>query len=52
MMRKLKKEDCTGCEACVNVCPKQCIHMVQNEEGFYYPLIAKEECVSCAHASG
>lgn len=39
---------CTGCFACVNICPKQCIQMKANEEGFLFPLIFDmRECVDC-----
>lgn len=42
------KKDCCGCWACSNVCPKQCINMVKDEEGFHYPVIDKTVCVDCA----
>jgi len=40
---------CTGCEACRNVCPQDCIKMVANSEGFLYPEIDEKECVGCGH---
>ena len=40
------KKSCTGCNACVNICPVNCISMVQDEEGFSYPH-ANEECIDC-----
>ena len=40
-------KDCTGCYACVTACPQNCIRMVENEEGFWYPQIQTERCVSC-----
>ena len=45
--KTLAKQDCTGCTACVNVCPRQCILMRVDEEGFYYPIIDKEKCIEC-----
>lgn len=42
-----KKEHCCGCSACANVCPKQCITMSEDEEGFLYPDIDQEQCVNC-----
>lgn len=42
-----KKEDCCGCTACVNICPKSCIKMQSDEEGFKYPHIDINICVSC-----
>lgn len=38
---------CTGCSACINVCPKQCISMEEAKDGFYYPVINEEKCISC-----
>ena len=40
-------EKCTGCGACVQRCPKQCISWVQREFGFRYPQIDKEACINC-----
>lgn len=41
------KKDCSGCHACSNVCPKKCIQMLTDNEGFWYPQISKEDCVDC-----
>lgn len=42
------KNQCTGCTACVNICPQQCIQMEENVEGFLYPIIKENfECISC-----
>ena len=32
------KKQCCGCSACVQRCPKQCIVMKEDEEGFLYPF--------------
>ena len=41
-------EDCCGCEACAQICPKNNIEMRQDLEGFYYPSITNEDnCVNC-----
>lgn len=42
-----KKSDCCGCEACANVCPKSCIVMEADEQGFYYPIVYKRNCIQC-----
>lgn len=42
-----RKEDCCGCQACAQVCPKGCITMERDEEGFFYPAIDKDLCVNC-----
>ena len=47
MIEIKEKDQCCGCEACKNICPKQCITMVEDEEGFRYPHIDKEKCINC-----
>lgn len=42
-----EKDKCCGCSACAMVCPKQCIKMQPDEEGFLYPQIDKALCVHC-----
>ena len=41
------KENCCGCGACEAVCPKKCLSMRADEEGFLYPHIEMEKCVHC-----
>lgn len=41
------KQKCCGCTACQNICPKQCIYMKPDSEGFLYPAIDTEECINC-----
>ncbi|MBR3406435.1 MAG: Coenzyme F420 hydrogenase/dehydrogenase, beta subunit C-terminal domain [Bacteroidales bacterium] len=38
---------CSGCYACVDVCPKQCIRIIENKRGFVIPEIDKPTCVNC-----
>lgn len=40
-------KQCTGCFACVDICPQHCISVEVNEEGFEYPSIDYEKCVNC-----
>lgn len=47
MIDTLKKEFCSGCEACYNICPVNAICMEQDREGFYYPEIRTEKCIAC-----
>ena len=49
MVMELHKneEQCCGCSACVNVCPRNAISMVRNKKGFEYPLIDSTKCISC-----
>lgn len=39
--------ECSGCRACVEVCPKQCITMVKDAERFVYPKIDESACIDC-----
>ncbi len=43
----LKKNECTGCGACSNVCPKGAIKMIEDECGFKYPVIDHTLCINC-----
>lgn len=43
----LKKEECCGCGACYNKCPKDAIEMVFDEEGFLYPQVDFGKCINC-----
>lgn len=45
-IRQVAKNDCSGCGACLNACPKNAIRMVLDSEGFLYPEVANE-CVNC-----
>lgn len=47
MIKIIEKSDCVGCEACVQCCPKHCITMHEDTEGFLYPQINTEECIDC-----
>lgn len=40
-------DSCTGCHACYSICPKNCIKMEPNVEGFLYPVIDKSTCIDC-----
>ena len=47
-MKELPKhKDCCGCEACAQVCPKRCIVMQEDDEGFLYPVTNKNICIDC-----
>lgn len=39
--------DCCGCGACMSICPKACINMVRDSEGFEYPSVNEDACVHC-----
>lgn len=42
-----RKADCCGCGACYDVCTKQAILWVADEEGFFYPRVDATKCVNC-----
>ena len=42
-----KKSQCCGCAACYQICPKHCITMQADQEGFLYPHVDKQTCVDC-----
>lgn len=41
------KQDCCGCSACSQRCPKHCILMQMDGEGFLYPQVDSSKCVDC-----
>lgn len=41
------KEKCTGCFGCYNICPKNAIEMIEDDNGFIYPKINQEKCINC-----
>ncbi len=47
MLKLMSKHDCCGCTACASVCPKNCIDMQPDEEGFCYPHIDASKCINC-----
>lgn len=47
MINIIRKEDCCGCTACVQRCPKNCISLTEDEEGFLYPMVNMDLCNNC-----
>lgn len=47
MIQITDKHNCCGCEACVQACPKRCISMKRDAEGFLYPVAEAAFCVEC-----
>lgn len=41
------KTFCCGCSACAMKCPKHCITMQSDNEGFLYPVVNEAECIDC-----
>ena len=42
-----KKNECYGCTACAEICPKNAITMIADSEGFLYPTVNDEFCINC-----
>lgn len=42
-----KKEDCCGCGACTQICPKSCITIEEDSSGFSYPKVDTSNCIGC-----
>lgn len=47
MIHITDKRQCCGCAACVQKCPKHCISLYEDEEGFLYPRIDTNNCIDC-----
>ena len=43
----IQKTQCCGCTACYAICPKSAITMIEDDEGFDYPVIDENECIRC-----
>ena len=48
ILEVVKKGRCSGCGACVGICPTDAIKMAMDDSiGFYRPLIDEEKCTNC-----
>lgn len=47
MINIKNKDNCCGCSACVEICPRNCISFYNDIEGFKYPKIDLKECIDC-----
>lgn len=47
MIEITDKSKCCGCSACAASCPKGCISMQEDNEGFLYPVVDKAICINC-----
>lgn len=43
----IEESFCTGCGACAEICPKNAIRMIKNEDGFLHSEIVEDNCVKC-----
>lgn len=47
VINHISNSECTGCCACVNVCPKDALYIEENNEGFLFPKIDEIKCIDC-----
>lgn len=47
MIQITEKSLCCGCAACVQRCPKRCITLNEDHEGFFYPKVDADACIDC-----
>lgn len=41
------QRNCTSCQVCAAVCPKEAITIDLNPDGFYRPLVNESKCIDC-----
>ena len=46
-VNQLQKEECCGCGLCASICPRDCIKMEYDEQGWLYPNIDAAKCINC-----
>jgi len=51
ILNKIKLSQCTGCGLCEFVCPKKCISVAENSQGFFKVSINADQCVNCGICS-
>lgn len=47
MIQIEEKQKCCGCSACEQICPKHCIQMASDRQGFLYPIVDQDNCIDC-----
>lgn len=51
MIEIVDKYKCSGCAACANACPQDCITMLADDLGFAYPKVDSQACIDCGLCS-
>lgn len=52
MIKLADKIKCTGCTACAQICASGAISMMEDKEGFLFPVIDEKLCISCKKCIG
>lgn len=47
MIKITDKKKCSGCYACLSICPVDAIKMIDDSEGFWYPSVELDKCINC-----
>ncbi len=47
MINIKESDNCCGCFACLNICPKKAIELEEDKYGFKYPVVNKKKCINC-----
>lgn len=47
ILESISDDKCTGCSACMNICPTDALRMTENDEGFIFPGIDSKKCIHC-----
>lgn len=47
MIQLVDKSKCSGCFACYNMCKVDALHMIEDETGFWFPVINNDKCIEC-----
>lgn len=40
-------DHCCGCSACLQICPKDAISWIKDDNGFSFPKVNPDECIEC-----
>lgn len=47
VFESMPKEQCSGCEVCLNTCPVSALSLEADSAGFLYPALHPEKCIRC-----
>lgn len=47
MINLVKKEACTGCKMCEDICPHHAICFKSGSDGFWFPVVDEGNCTKC-----